>query len=65
MDEQFADIAQPLVERIRDFPRGALEDLFQALDGIERKFDLLCHLTEEDRKAIGRLRRFLVGAAAL
>src|SRR5665213_119850 len=52
MDQDFASLAQALVERIRDFPKDAFDDLSQALDGIERKHDLLFHLTEEDRRAI-------------
>ena|ERR1019366_2150369 len=41
-----------LIHRLRDFPDEAFNDLFQAMDDIERKYDLLRPLSEEDRQTI-------------
>ena len=45
---------EALAHRIRDFPPDAIGELFETLETIERKYDLLETLSEEDRMAIER-----------
>jgi len=45
-------LAGALIHRIRSFPEEAINDLFDALEAIERKYDLLEPVSEEDRRAI-------------
>jgi len=52
MDRQLAFVVEALIQRIRDFPNEALNELFLALDAIEAKYGLIEPLSEEDRKAI-------------
>ena len=49
---QLAFTLTQLVPRIREFPMEAMAELFSALDTMERKYDLLPKLTEEELKAI-------------
>src|SRR5208282_3784367 len=52
MDKHFAFIVTALIERVRDFPPEALNELFRSVDRIEKKYDLIEPLTEEERLAI-------------
>jgi hypothetical protein len=52
MDRRLSAVIGSLTHRLRDFPPEAFEDLFRALEAIERKYDLLEPLREEDRIAI-------------
>ena len=52
MDKHFAFIITALIQRVRDFPSEALNDLFRSMDRIERKYDLIEPLTDEGRLAI-------------
>lgn len=45
-------IAHVVVERTRDYTSDALKELFHAMDGIERKYDLIVKLTEEEKAAV-------------
>ena len=52
MDKHFAFIITALIERVRDFPPEALNELFRSMDRIEKEYDLIEPLTEEERLAI-------------
>jgi hypothetical protein len=52
MNRQLAFVVEALIQRIRDFPNEALNELFIALEAIEEKYGLIEPLSEEDRKAI-------------
>jgi hypothetical protein len=52
MNRQLAFVVEALIQRIRDFPNEALNELFIALDAIEAKYGVIEPLSEEDRKAI-------------
>src|SRR6266849_4687774 len=45
-------IANGLIERTRDYTKGALDDLFEAMDKIERRRGLVPKLTEEEEAAV-------------
>jgi hypothetical protein len=49
---KLAWIVENLTYRVRDFPDGAVNDLFRAIDTIERTYDLLEPLTDKERMAI-------------
>jgi hypothetical protein len=52
MDRNFAFVITTIIQRVRDFPKGALTELFRSLDRIEKKYDLIEPVTEEERLAI-------------
>jgi hypothetical protein len=52
MDTRFAFVIAVLINRIRDFPKEAWDELFAALDTIDRKYDLIPPLSDADREAI-------------
>jgi hypothetical protein len=52
MDKHFAFIITALIQRVRDFPPEALNELFRSMDRIEKKYDLIEPLTDEERLAI-------------
>lgn len=52
MDRDFAFVITAIIERLRDFPKEALDELFRSMDRIEKKFDLIEPLTEGERLAI-------------
>jgi hypothetical protein len=52
MDQHFAFIITALIQRVRDFPPEALNELFRSMDRIEKKYDLIEPLTDEERLAI-------------
>jgi hypothetical protein len=45
-------LAEAIVDRTRDYPEPALNDLFDALDAIERRHELIPKLTEEERAQV-------------
>jgi|GEM_PF-6837846 len=53
---QLAFVASHLIERIRKFPDAALDELFASMDEIERQYDLLEKLTQEEIQAIEQSR---------
>ena len=52
MDRNFAFVITTIIQRVRDFPKEALTELFRSLDRIEKKYDLIEPVTEEERLAI-------------
>jgi hypothetical protein len=52
MDKHLAFIITALIQRVRDFPPEALNELFRSMDRIEKKYDLIEPLTDEERLAI-------------
>jgi hypothetical protein len=52
MDQNFAFVITTIIQRVRDFPKEALTELFRSLDRIEKKYDLIEPVTEEERLAI-------------
>jgi hypothetical protein len=52
MDRHFTFVITTIIQRVRDFPKGALTELFRSLDRIEKKYDLIEPVTEEERLAI-------------
>jgi hypothetical protein len=52
MDRNFAFAITAIIQRVRDFPKEALTELFRSLDRIEKKYDLIEPITEEERLAI-------------
>ena len=59
MDRNFAFVITTLTQRLRDFPKEALAELFRSMDRIENKYDLIEPFTEEDRIAIEEGRKSL------
>ena len=49
---ELAVVATSIIHRIRDFPPEAVTDLFQALNDIEQKYDLVKPLPDEAITAI-------------
>ena len=45
-------VAQAIVDRTRDYPEPALNDLFDALDAIERRHELIPKLTAEEQAQV-------------
>jgi hypothetical protein len=59
MDKRWIGIIQAVVDRTKDFPTEAYDDLLSALDTIEEKYGLIVRLTDEERQAIEEGRRSL------
>ena len=45
-------LAQAIVERARDYTKEALNDLFEAMDAIERRHELIPKLTAEEEAEV-------------
>ena len=52
MDKDWVAVIQAIVDRTRDFPTEARNELLSALGTIERKYDLIESLTPAERDAI-------------
>jgi hypothetical protein len=52
MDKDWVAVIQAIVDRTRDFPPEARNELLSALGTIERKYDLIEPLTPEERDAV-------------